>query len=58
MPNVDYTPPPANALPEANPEYCALLRAELDAIYERDLAELRRAIDEQRAAAKNEQTEK
>ena len=53
-----YTPPPANALPEANQEYCAMLRAELDAIYERGLAELRRAIDEQRAAAQNEQTEK
>ena len=55
---MDYQPPEANALPEANPEYCALLRAELDAIYARGLAELRRAIDEQRAAAQNEQTEK
>ena len=55
---MDYQPPPANALPEANPEYCALLRAELDAIYEAGLAELRRGIDEQRAAAQNKQTGK
>ena len=55
---MDYQPPEANALPEANPEYCALLRAAYDDLYEAGLAELRRAIDEQRAAAKNEQAGK
>ena len=49
---MDYQPPEANALPEANPEYCALLRAELDAVYDTGLAELRTADRE--ARAKNE----
>jgi hypothetical protein len=47
---MDYTPPPANDLPEANPEYCAMLRRELDAIYETSLAKLRSGNDQQKPA--------